>query len=69
MSQGQRFKKIMASRAAAAVGWPVAVLLLGVFAAPYAAPTLAVLVRPATAALLGAVFTVLLFRTFLSARR
>lgn len=59
----------MASRAAGAVGWPVAVLLVGVLAAPYAAPTLAALVRPGTAAFLGGLFSVLLFRTFLSARR
>jgi hypothetical protein len=69
MNERRGFKKIMGSRTAGALGWPVAVLLLGILVAPYAARILTVLVRPATAAFLGGLVAVLLFRTLSSSRR
>ena len=59
----------MGSRTAGTLGWPVAVLLLGVLVAPYVARTLTFLLRPATAAFLGGLLAVLLFRTLASSRR
>ena len=50
-------------------GLPIAVLVLGILAAPYAARTVAFLVRPGTAAFLGGFITVLLFRLLSPAGR
>ena len=69
MNEWHGFKKIMGSRTAGTLGWPVAVLLLGVLVAPYVARTLTFLLRPATAAFLGGLLAVLLFRTLASSRR
>jgi hypothetical protein len=69
MNDWRGFKKIMGSRMAGALGWPVAVLLVGVLAAPYVARTFTFLLRPATAAFLGGLLAVLLFRTLASSRR
>jgi hypothetical protein len=69
MNEWHKFKNVMGSRAAATVGWPVAVVLTGILLAPYAARALAFLIQPATAAFLGGLIAVVLFRTLSSLRR
>jgi hypothetical protein len=62
-------KKIMNNRMTARLGLPLAVLVLGILVAPYAAGTLAFLIRPGTAAFLGGFIAVLLFRVLSPVRR
>ncbi len=69
MTTWQALKKIMSNRTTARWGLPIAVLVLGILAAPYAAGTLAFLVRPGTAAFLGGFIAVLLFRMLSPGRR
>jgi hypothetical protein len=69
MTKWQALKKIMSNRATARLGLPIAVLVLGILAAPYAASTLAFLIRPGTAAFLGGFIAVLLFRVLSPDRR
>ena len=59
----------MSDRTTARLGLPIGVLALGILAAPYAAGTLAFLVRPGTAAFLGGFIAVLLFRVLSPDRR
>jgi hypothetical protein len=69
MNDWPGIKNFMGSRAAASIGWPVAVTLTGILVAPYAARALAFLIQPATAAFLGGLIAVVLFRTLFSLRR
>ncbi|MGB9332734.1 MAG: hypothetical protein WCB10_18355 [Steroidobacteraceae bacterium] len=69
MTKWQSLKKIMSNRTTARLGLPIAVLVLGILAAPYAAGALAFLVRPGTAAFLGGFIAVLLFRVLSPDRR
>jgi hypothetical protein len=69
MTKWQALKKIMSNRATARLGLPIAVLVLGILAAPYAASTLAFLIRPGTAAFLSGFIAVLLFRVLSPDRR
>jgi hypothetical protein len=59
----------MNNRMTARLGLPLAVLVLGILVAPYAAGTLAFLIRPGTAAFLGGFIAVLLFRVLSPVRR
>ena len=69
MNDWHTFKNIMGSRAASRIGWPVAVTLTGILVAPYAARALAFVIQPGTAAFLGGLIAVVLFRTVFSLRR
>jgi hypothetical protein len=69
MTKWHALEKIMSNRATARLGLPFAILVLGILAAPYAAGTLAFLVRPGTAAFLGGFIAVLLFRVLSPDRR
>lgn len=62
MATWHAIKQILSNRTTARVGLPVAILVLGVLAAPYTANSVAFLVRPGTAAFLGGFIAVLLFR-------
>jgi hypothetical protein len=62
MTKWHALKKIMSNHTTARLGLPIAILVIGILAAPYAAGTLAFLVRPGTAAFLGGFLAVLLFR-------
>jgi hypothetical protein len=62
MTKWHALKKIMSNHTTARWGLPIAILVIGILAAPYAAGTLAFLVRPGAAAFLGGFIAVLLFR-------
>jgi hypothetical protein len=69
MTKWQALKKVMRNRTTARLSLPIAVLVLGSLAAPYAAGALTFLVRPGTAAFLGGFIAVLLSRVLSPDRR
>jgi len=69
MTTRRTLKQIFTNRTMARMGLPIAILVLGILAAPYAAGPVAFLVRPGTAAFLGGFIAVLLFRMLRPFRR
>ena len=69
MTTWRALKQMVSNGTTARVGLPIAILVLGVLAAPYIAGSVAFLVRPGTAAFLGGFIAVLLFRMLRPSRR
>jgi len=69
MTVWRALKKTISNRMMARWGLPIAVLVLGMLAAPYAASTVAFVVRPGAAAFLCGFIAVLLFRLLSPAGR
>lgn len=69
MTTWRALKKAISDGSLAGRGLPIAVLVLGVLVAPYAAGKVAFLVHPGAAAFLGGFIAVLLFRLLSPAGR
>lgn len=69
MTVWRALKTMISNRVMARWGLPIAVLVLGVLAAPYAAGSVAFVVRPGAAAFLTGFIAVLVFRLLSPAGR